>query len=108
MEQRLTYGAEVDAVNRWLFDAEAGAILACIQVASAGPVHVAIRVRNPRDRCRARGEFAISCLGTAADCWRVEHGVFDGHLGPPHPLLPDLTLLLTNAPEPVGRMLARL
>ena len=108
VDQRLQYGTEIDAVNRWCLDTDGETVLACIRVASAPVVHVAITVRRLSRRQFQLGEFAIFCLGSAGDSWRLEHGVYDARLPPPHPLLPDMALLLTNAPEDVGMQLARL
>lgn len=84
-------------VNLWDLDAEDRRILAVIQVSSGPVVNVAIAVRKASRRSRQRHEFAIWSLGS--ETWQVEHGVYDLHLGDPHPLLPPMSLLLTNTPE---------
>ena len=94
-------------VNRWDLSDD-NKILASILVASGPLVHVAISVASIRSRVRMRGEYAMWCISTGADAWRIEHGVYDAHLDPPHPLLPAISLVLLNAPELVGLRLAEL
>jgi hypothetical protein len=94
-----------DLTNMWDLDPHDGRILASIRVASGPLVHVPIAVASVRKRLRARQEFAIWCVSTAGDVWMVEHGCYDAHLEPPHPLLPPMSLCLSHAPENVARQL---
>ncbi len=91
-------------VNRWDLDKD-GKLLVSIQVAYGPVVHLPLAVRSVRDRVRARGEFAIWCVSGSGEVWRVEYGVLDAWLDPPHPLLPAMSLLLTNAPPEVAERL---
>jgi hypothetical protein len=93
-----------DATNIWEYDS--GVILASIRCASAPVVHVAIPVKPILKRDRAKREYAIVCISSNADRWAIEHGVYDGHLPYPHPLLPAMALVLTHAPEEVAKLLA--
>jgi|SRR6185312_3674546 len=91
--------------NVWELDAD-GSVLACIQVGAAQPVVVAIRVASVRARRRERDEFAISQVGE--EQFRIEHGTYDAHLPAPHPLLPDVALVLTHAPASAAARLSRI
>jgi hypothetical protein len=93
--------------NRWELDVD-GALLVCIQVGGAEPVSIPIRIASVRTRRRDRGEFAIMAISGSGECWRVEHGTYDAHLPAPHPRLPDLCLLLANAPPDVAARLAEI
>lgn len=87
--------------NHWDIDTD-DRLLVSIQCASAPLVHIALVVRGVRRRRRDHGEFGIWCVSSNGECWKVEHGCYDAHLDPPHPLLPPMSLLLTNCPEDVA------
>lgn len=87
--------------NHWCIDFD-DKLLVSIRCAAAPLVHLALVVRSVGKRVRARGEFGIWCVSSSGECWRVEHGCHDAHLDPPHPLLPPMSLLLTNCPEDVA------
>lgn len=94
--------------NVWDLDPEDGRLLVSIRVASAPVVHLALPVAHASKRRRELGEYAIWSVSASAETWRVEHGIYDAHLPPPHPLLPDVSLVLTNTPERMARKLSQL
>jgi hypothetical protein len=94
--------------NHFDFDWSDHTIICSIQVASAQLVHVALRVLPIKRRNRLKGEYGIWSLSSSNEVWRLEQGVYDDHLPPPHPLLPLLTLVLTNTPAAVAWALANL
>lgn len=109
MEQRLRHRSASGGAIENLFDVDVDDRLLCsIRVASGPLVHVALVVKSVRRRVRSRFEFGCWPLGATREQWRVEHGVFDAYLEPPHPLLPAMTLLLTNTPPEVAALLARI
>lgn len=91
--------------NLWELDDKDDRLLVCIRVAEGPVVHLPLTVRSLRKRVRMRGEFGIWSVSSSGECWAVEHGCYDAHLDPPHPVLPPLSLLLTNAPEAVAERL---
>jgi len=91
-----------DLSNHWAIDDHDDKLLVSIRCGSAETVHLALVVRSVGKRVRARGEFGIWCISSTGEGWIVEHGCYDAHLDPPHPLLPAMSLLLTNAPEDVA------
>lgn len=109
MEQRLRHRTASGGALENLWDIDDDDRLLCsIRVASGPLVHVALVVRHVRRRVRRNFEFGCWPLGSTREQWRVEFGVYDGYLDPPHPLLPAMTLLLTNAPPDIAARLARI
>lgn len=109
MEHRLRHRSASGGFLENLFDIDDDDRLLCsIRVASGPLVHVSLVVKNVRVRNRAHFEFGCWPLGATREQWRVEHGVLDGYLPPPHPLLPAMTLLLTNTPAEIAAKLARI
>lgn len=92
--------------NQWDISEMDGKLLCSIQVASGPIVHVALVVKSLRHRNRRGGEFGCWPLGSTREQWSVEHGVYDALLDPPHPMLPPMQLVLTNAPPDVAARLA--
>lgn len=92
--------------NLWDLDDD-GRVLASIRVASGPLVHVAIAVKSVRRRNRRNQEFGCWPIGSTREQWAIEHGVYDAHLEPPHPLLPPMSLTLSNCPADVASSLAR-
>lgn len=91
-----------DLTNHWSLDPQDDRLLVSIQCGAAPLVHLALVVRSVPRRRRDHGEFGIWCISSSGEGWRVEHGCYDAHLDPPHPLLPPMSLLLTNCPEDVA------
>ncbi len=102
LRHRTASGSSLD--NLWDLEWSTGNVLACIRVAAAQPVVVAIPVAGARTRDRKQGQFAIARVDEAT--FRIEHGIYDVHL--PQPRLPALSLTLTNATPDVARELARI
>lgn len=95
------------ADNQWDLSDD-GLLLVSIRVASAPTVCLPIIVKSVRARRRRNGEFGCWRLDSSGENWRVEHGVYDAWLDPPHPLLPALSLVLLNAPADVSQRLGEI
>ena len=102
LRHRTASGGALD--NIWEIERGQATILACIRVASAVPVHIAIPVGSVRSRDRTRGQYAIAQVDGAT--FRIEHGLYDRHT--PDPRLPGMSLTLANAPPDVARELAEI
>lgn len=96
-----------DLVNQWDL-ADDSKLLVSIQVASGPVVCLALVVKSLRHRNRRAGEFGCWPLGSTREQWAVEHGTYDAWLDPPHPLLPPMSLILSNAPPDVAERLSRI
>jgi len=90
-----------EATNVWTLDEVDDRILTAIELPDYPAVCLALRVTAPSRRARARGEYGLVPVSEKGNTWCVEQGVYD-------PILPAMSLVLTDAPPRIAKELRRI